>query len=142
MFTSRTRAACRAMVIALGVLLPFSSAHAQWHGGGWHGGGWHGGGWHGGGWGWRGGWGWHGGGWGWWPGVTFGFAVPPFYYAPPPAYYYPPPYYPPAGYYPPPSAYYYPSPYRSGYAFGYHGSLSRTDPNNCGTPDEPKPCTR
>lgn len=120
------------------------NAHAAWHGGG---GGWHGGG--GGGWGWHGGggWGgWHGGGccgWGW----GFGFAFPPIYVAPP-AYYYPPAYYaPPPPYYPPQyGAYGYGSyepefrvvpPVAAQTGFGAHAGL---DPNNCGTPDEPRPC--
>ena len=111
-----------------------------------------GGGWHGG-----GGWGWRGGGWGWWPGLALGLAIPPLIYAPPPAYYYPPPaYYPGPAYYPPPPAYSAP-PYRYGYAPGYpsyggsasynggypgYGMSMTMSPNNCGTPDEPRACTR
>jgi hypothetical protein len=122
------------MAAVLAMALSLSGAQAAWHGGG---GGWHGGG----GWGWHGGGGW---GWGWGPGVAFGLALPPIYYPPPPAYYYPPP------------AYYRP-PYPYGYAPGYYGyggqspyystypaygMSMRLDPNNCGTPDEPKPCSR
>jgi hypothetical protein len=167
MIPSRTCSLSRIAVVALAltVALPMVGAQAQrrggggWHGGGWHGGGWHGGGWHGGGWGWRGGgWGWRGGGWGW-GGPAFGFAVPPFYYSPP--YYYPPPvYYPPPTYPPYPSGSpSYPSGSPYGYPPGYYGSggttfnqqpygqpgysgLIRQNPNNCGTPDEPKPCRR
>jgi hypothetical protein len=126
----------RPAAVALAMALSLSTAQAAWHGGG---GGWHGG----------GGWGWRGGGWG--PGVAFGLALPPLYYAPPPAYYYPPPaFYPGSAYYLPPAAYYRP-PYRYGYAPGYYGSYNAypgygmsmsLNPNNCGTPDEPKPCTR
>ena len=161
MVTARILAACQSTIVALALILTVSSAQARgggeggWHGGdshgggsgwhgGWHGGGsgWHGGGWHGGGWGWRGG-GWYGGGWGYGPGARFWFGVPPLYYAPPPAYYYPPPVY-----YPPPYPYgnvpgYYgyggPPPYSGGYAYGMS---MRVNPNNCGTPDAPKPCTR
>jgi hypothetical protein len=163
MIPSRTCSLSRIAVVALAltVALPIAGAQAQWHGGGggWHGGGggWHGGGggWHGGGgnWGWRGGgWGWRGGGWGWgWGGPAFGLSiVPPLYYAPPP-YYYPPPVYspPPAYYYPSGSPYGYPPGYSGGTTFnqqpygqpGYSG-LRPPDPNNCGTPDEPKPCPR
>lgn len=141
-----------AIVLVFAIALPVTNAQAQRHGG-WSGGGWHGGG----GWGWHGG-GWGGGwGWGWGPGVAFGFGLPPIYYAPPPAYYYPPPYYPGPAYYPSPPGYYPPQPYPYGYAPGYYGSGGpagaynaypgygvpvRRDPNNCGTPDEPKPCTR
>ena len=132
MITSKTRFLFRSMAAVLTMALSLSGAQAAWHGGG---GGWHGG-----------GWGWHGGGWGWgWgPGVAFGLTLPPIYYAPPPAYYYPPP-----AYYPPP----YPYGYAPG-SYGYggqapdysrypaYGMSMRRDPNNCGTPDEPKPCTR
>jgi hypothetical protein len=148
-----------AVVFGLTAVVHLSDAQAQWRGGG-HGGGW---GWHGGGgWGWHGGggWGWRGGGWGWGGGwccsFAFGFYAPPAYYAPPPYYYYPPPaYYPPPGYYAPPAAYppsgYYPSSpyyppssghYGYGAATGYpsYGAGAAVDPNNCGTPDEPKAC--
>jgi hypothetical protein len=131
-----------AFILASTLALPCSTATAQrWgHGGGWHGG-W--GGWHGG-WGWRGGWGGWGwrGGWGWGPG--FGFVVPPVgygygwpYYYPPPVYYAPPPYYP-QGY-----AYGYTVPYQYPYAPGAYSQPYRgPDPNNCGTPERPRPCTR
>jgi hypothetical protein len=162
MIPSRTCSLSRIAVVALAltVALPIAGARAQWHGGGgnwgWRGGGgnwgWRGG---GGNWGWRGGgWGWRGGGWGW-GGPAFGLSiVPPLYYAPPPYYY--PPYYPPPVYSPPP-AYYYPSGSPYGYPPGYSGGttfnqqpygqpgysgLRPPDPNNCGTPDEPKPCPR
>ena len=58
-------------------------------------------------------------------------------YYPPPAYYPYPPYYGYGGY-----------PYPPGYAYGYASRPQPsyvnpgTDPNNCGTPDEPKPCPR
>jgi hypothetical protein len=139
-----------AVAFGLMAVVHISDAQAQWRGGG-HGGGW---GWHGGGWGWRGGgWGWGGG---WCCGFAFGFYAPPVYYAPPPYYYYPPPaYYPPPGYYAPPASYppsgYYPSSpyyppssghYGYGAATGYpsYGAGAAVDPNNCGTPYEPKAC--
>ena len=133
MIASNLLSPWRSAAFALGMLLAIPAAQADWHGGG--GGGWHGGGggWHGGGEGWH-------GGWGWGPGVTFGF---PFF-VPPPAYYYPPPvYYPPPAYYPPP--YFPPRPYPYGYAPGPYGSAAPPtvySSNNCGTPDDPKACTR
>jgi hypothetical protein len=133
-----------AVAFALTAATPMVGAQAQWRGGG----GWHGGGgsWNGGGWGWRGGgWGWRGGGWGW----SFGLAIPPLYYWPPPYYYPPPVYYLPPAYYPSGSPYGYPPYGPGGTTFsqqpysrpGYSG-LRPPDPNNCGTPDEPKPCPR
>jgi len=115
--------------------------------------------------GFHGGW---GGGWGW-PFVGgallgLGLGLFPYYAAPPPPAYYPPAYYPPA-YYAPPGYYpygygYYPSGYARGY-YGYasppapysapqaypqpymqQGYYAARDPNNCGTPDEPRPCAR
>ncbi len=151
MCRSRSRLFRHGAILALvgALTLPVSHAQAR-DGGGWHGGGrggwhrngnWHGGGWHGG--------GWRGGG---WSGFSFGFAVPPLYYAPP-VYTYPPP-----AYYPPPPYASYPwvAPY--GYAPAYRGEAAPwsvtpqpygqptyggpagLDPNNCGTPDEPRPC--
>jgi hypothetical protein len=137
------------IVFVAATALPLCAAQAQWRGGGWHGGGW----------------GWRGPGWGW-GGLSLGLAVPPLYfgwpYYYPPAAYYPPPYaYPPPAYYPPaypypygyrPNAYtpgYYgyanpPTPYPGAQAYARQGYQPPTalDPNNCGTPDEPRPCTR
>jgi hypothetical protein len=145
-------------MMASAMTLAVLPAHAQWRGRAWHGGAWHGG------WGgWHGGWGWHGPGWRW-GGVSVGVVAPPFYYGwpfYPPAAYYPPPaaYYPPPAYYPPAYPYgYYPNAYAPGY-YGYaspptaysapqayaqqgYGTSPALDPNNCGTPDEPKPCRR
>jgi hypothetical protein len=55
--------------------------------------------------------------------------------------YYPPAYYPPSYYRPPPPPppYYAPPPYRGGAPY-YYGPAN--NPNNCGTPDQPKPCYR
>jgi hypothetical protein len=113
--------------------------------------------------GWHGGW---GGGWGW-PFVGgallgLGLGLLPYYAAPPPAYYppayyppayYPPPYYAPPGYYPyaygyyPNAPGYYgyaspPAPYSAPQANVQQGYYAARDPNNCGTPDEPKRCIR
>jgi hypothetical protein len=138
-----------ATALVVAAASPAVAGDRGWHGnvGGWHGGGWHGGGWHG---------GWHGHNNGGWvgPGIALGLGVgvlggallapPPVYYAPPPIYYPPPAYFPPpSAYYPQPGYYAPPSysrPYAGGSADHSYGQPVALDPNNCGTPDEPKPC--
>ena len=135
-FTPRRAAVVAALGAALALPLMVSTPAEAWWRGGW-------GGWHGGGWG-----GWHGGCC-WHSGVSIGIGIP--LYAPPPVYYAPPPaYYPPPAYFPPQSPYGFAPTYYGGYAsppqtFGGNPGFvpsPRLDPNNCGTPDRPKPCTR
>ena len=86
------------------------------------------------------------------PVVVWGPPVYP-YYPYPPIYYPPPAYFPGNGYPPPPVYFQQPAPY--GYPPGYfppggtpyqvnpgYGMSMRLDPNNCGTPDQPRPCAR
>ncbi len=158
-----TRVARRTIIaLATAMALPLCAAQAQPRGGFGGGPGFSGPGFGGRGPGFGGGWGggWHGG-WGW-PflgGALLGLGLGlfPYYAAPPPAYY-PPPYYPPPANYPPsgyyPYAYgYYPNAYAPGHygyaspptpyppqAYGYR-TPAGLNPNNCGTPEDPKLCS-